>query len=186
MLRDQHGNETSGKDWFMSEHLLQQYPAWREAIKIFMADGFAAGDVVSFEWLYEHFLIARPIGTTSLADAQKAELQFLSQFKSFEDALLTEHQIALSNVRGVGYRIVPAAEQTRWADPVASLIRSGRHCIWRSCAICGFASPAAPMARWRRCTSAREPMVEPARSRAINTACRAVTRAMQGNTRSGN
>lgn len=100
----------------MSEHLLQQYPAWREAIKSFIGERFAQGDTVSFEWLYEHFLIVRPDGTTPLADAQKAELQFLSQFKAFEDALLTEHQIALSNVRGVGYRIVPAAEQTRWAE----------------------------------------------------------------------
>jgi hypothetical protein len=100
----------------MSEHLLQQYPAWREAIKAFMDERFAPGDTVSFDWLYEHFLIARPAGTTALADAQKAELQFLAQYKAFEDALLTEHQIALSNVRGVGYRIVPSAEQTRWAE----------------------------------------------------------------------
>jgi hypothetical protein len=100
----------------MSEHLLQQYPAWREAIKAFMQERFAAGDTVTFDWLYEHFLIQRPAGSTLLADAQKAELQFLSQFKNFEDALLTEHQIALTNVRGVGYRIVPAAEQTRWAE----------------------------------------------------------------------
>lgn len=100
----------------MSDHLLQQYPAWREAIKAFMQERFAPGDTVSFDWLYDHFLIKRPGGSTLLADAQKAELQFLSQFKQFEDALLTEHQIALTNVRGVGYRLVPPAEQTRWAE----------------------------------------------------------------------
>lgn len=100
----------------MSEHLLQQYPAWREAIKAFMDAKFASGDTMTFDWLYEHFLIKRPLGTTLLADAQKAELQFLGQFKQFEDALLTEHQIALTNVRGVGYRIVPPGEQTGWAE----------------------------------------------------------------------
>lgn len=100
----------------MSEHLLQQYPAWREAIKAFMQARFAPGDTIDFGWLYDNFLITRPVGTTTLAEAQRAELQFLSQFKAFEDALLTEHQIALSNVRGVGYRIVPPAEQTTWAE----------------------------------------------------------------------
>lgn len=100
----------------MQEQLLQQYPAWREAIKAFMEGKFAPGDTITFDWLYEKFLIQRPIGTSLLADAQKAELQFLSQFKSFEDALLTEHQIALTNVRGVGYRVVPPGEQTGWAE----------------------------------------------------------------------
>lgn len=102
------------------DHLLQQYPAWREAIKSFMGEAFAPGDTVSFDWLYEHFLIDRPAPDTALADAQKAELQFLGQFKAFEEALLTEHQIALANVRGVGYRVMPAAEQTRWAEEVGA------------------------------------------------------------------
>jgi hypothetical protein len=81
-----------------------------------MEEKLAPGDTISFDWLYEKFLIQRPVGTTILADAQKAELQFLGQFKAFEDALLTEHQIALTNVRGVGYRIVPPGEQTSWAE----------------------------------------------------------------------
>lgn len=100
----------------MSEHLIQQYPAWREAIKAFMQERFAPGDTLTFDWLYKNFLIDRPSPTSSLADAQKAELAFLSQFKQFEETLLTEHRIALTNVRGVGHRVVPAAEQTQWAE----------------------------------------------------------------------
>jgi hypothetical protein len=100
----------------LSDHLVQQYPEWREAIKKFTQQAFASGDVLTFEWLYGAFGIARPLPTTQLADAQKAELRFLSQYKEFEDALLREHQIALANVRGVGYRLVPPSEQTGWAE----------------------------------------------------------------------
>lgn len=99
-----------------SDHLVQQYPAWREALRSFAAQKFKPGDVLTFDWLYAAFLIKRPAKDTPLSEAQSAELQFLSQFKSFEDALLTEQQIALANVRGVGYRVVPPAEQTGWAE----------------------------------------------------------------------
>jgi hypothetical protein len=99
-----------------SDHLVQQYPAWREAVKRVISEKYTAGDVLDFAWLYDAFLIDRPTPETPLADAQKAELRFLGHFKDFEEALLTEHQIALSNVRGVGYRIVAAGEQTGWAE----------------------------------------------------------------------
>jgi hypothetical protein len=100
----------------MSDHLIQQYPEWREAVRRFHELRFAPGDILTFEWLYEAFQITRPVADTLLSDAQKAELRFLGQFKEFEDALLREHQTALANVRGVGYRIVPPSEQTAWAE----------------------------------------------------------------------
>jgi hypothetical protein len=99
------------------DHLTQQYPAWREAVTRLVRDHRLKPDTLfEFAELYELFLIKRPLPTTPLAEAEKAKLQFLAQFVEFEEALLTEHQVALANVRGVGYRIVPPAEQTAWAE----------------------------------------------------------------------
>jgi hypothetical protein len=99
------------------DHLTQQYPAWREAISRLVRDKRLMPDTLfEFAELYELFLIKRPLPSTPLAEAEKLKLQFLAQFVDFEEALLTEHQVALANVRGVGYRIVPPAEQTTWAE----------------------------------------------------------------------
>ena len=100
----------------MSEHLLELHPKWREAEKDFLDGGFGPGDTVSYDWLYEKFGIERPTGTTLLEQAQRAELLFLGNFKSLEGALLKDHQIALKNVRGVGYMVVAPGDQTKWAD----------------------------------------------------------------------
>jgi hypothetical protein len=91
-------------------------PFWRLAVKNFLDGGFAPGDIVSFEWLYGQFEIVRPAPDTPLAQAQKAELAFLSAFQSFQEALLADHQIALDSVKGVGYQIIPPARQTAWAE----------------------------------------------------------------------
>jgi|SRR5580693_1647877 hypothetical protein len=99
------------------DHLTQQYPAWREAITRLVRDHRLQPDALfEFAELYDLFLIKRPLPTTPLAEAEKLKLQFLAQFVEFEEALLTEHQVALTNVRGVGYRIVPPHEQTAWAE----------------------------------------------------------------------
>lgn len=99
------------------EHLTQQYPAWRAAVsRVVRECRLKPGTLFEFAELYDLFLIKRPLPTTTLAEAEKLKLQFLGQFVEFEDALLTEHQVALANVRGVGYRIVPPAEQTAWAE----------------------------------------------------------------------
>lgn len=100
----------------MSDHLLQQYPPWREAINVFLKEEHKPGDTLDFKWLYDNFALERPQKDTPFHQVQKTELQFLAQFKSFEEALLTEYQIALANVRGVGYKIVPPGEQTDWAE----------------------------------------------------------------------
>jgi len=50
------------------------------------------------------------------ADLAKLELQYLSQLNGFQTALLEEHQVALANVKGEGYRIVAPHEQTPWAE----------------------------------------------------------------------
>lgn len=99
----------------MSE-VVELHPAWRQALLRFRERGFNHGEIVDLDWLYMVFRIERPTAETTKAASDKAELAFLSQFIPFRDALLAEDQIALTSERGLGYRIVPPKEQTRWAE----------------------------------------------------------------------
>ncbi len=91
-------------------------PFWRQAVEHFLSESFAPGDIISYEWLYREFEITRPTEETPLGRAQKAELAFLGAFQSFQSALLHDHQIALTNIKGVGYQYVRPEEQTKWAE----------------------------------------------------------------------
>lgn len=110
------------------ENFIQLHPAWRQAVADFLAGNFQPGHVLEFGWLYEHFTLAAPTGNTTLDVADKTQLQFLRAFNEFQDALLTEHQVALANVRGVGYRVVHPGEQTQWAEGegIAEIKRAAR------------------------------------------------------------
>ncbi len=94
------------------ETIMESFPRWKEALKLFHAAGFKPGDVVTHEWLYDAFAVDRPGPTTPYADAQKATLAYLGQFKPFQDSLLSDCNIDLATVPGVGYKITPPAEQT--------------------------------------------------------------------------
>jgi len=91
------------------------YPAWKEAINTFLKENFNPGDIISRKWLNEHFNIEELPGVTTRERVEKNHLEFLSAFSQFERTLLWEHQTALRNIRGVGYEIVPASEQTSWS-----------------------------------------------------------------------
>ena len=98
------------------EEMPELYPAWRQAERDFIARGFTLDDVIPFAWFYQAFRIEMPSPETSMRVAERAKFAFLSEFQAFEGALLHEHHIALRNVRGIGYRIVPPHEQTAWAE----------------------------------------------------------------------
>lgn len=97
----------------MSEVELKVFPAYRQAIRDFLAE-FRYGDLVSHEWLENHF------GMLSLGDSQRMtaeafrERQFawLAAIEAFKAELLRDHQVLLQSVRGQGYRWAPPAEQT--------------------------------------------------------------------------
>jgi len=95
---------------------LELYPSWRQALVNFRDAGFAFGDILPHTWLYEQF------ECTALLDpkitweqAQKLQLKLLGQFTPFREALLDEDQIDLQSKPGVGYELVPPADQSRRA-----------------------------------------------------------------------
>ena len=92
---------------------LKLYPAWRQAVQECVG-AFDFGDLISKEWLQDALELPRPAyGTPEEMDAWS--WSFLESVESFKDELLTEHKMALQNVRGKGYLIVMPAQQTAMA-----------------------------------------------------------------------
>jgi hypothetical protein len=95
---------------------VQLHPAWREAVELFLAENFTPGTVITHAWFYQALGIKRPRPDTPHAEAQRLKLQFLDQFNPLRMSLLTEQQIDLASEPSVGYRVVPAGEQTKLAE----------------------------------------------------------------------
>lgn len=95
---------------------LTLFPVWRQAVKDFLKT-FHYGDVVTHQWLEEHFGMPAISDDKAVTREEFRELQFewLANIEQFKSELLREHSICLQSVRGKGYRWVPPAEQTDYA-----------------------------------------------------------------------
>ena len=111
-FEDDYEGELDARDDIMA---VQPYPPWRAAVEAFLSAGFQPGDVIEHEWFWKAFGLKRPPDDTPLGVAQREMWKFLKQFEPFCTALLCEHKILLVNERSVGYRFVPAGEQTQEA-----------------------------------------------------------------------
>lgn len=114
---------------------LELYPSWRQALVRFREGGFKAGDILPHTWLYEQFeceALNNPKITWE--EAQKLQLKLLSQFTPFREALLDQDQIDLQSVPGVGYELVPPADQSRRAvkDALREYEKTSRKAIARA------------------------------------------------------
>jgi hypothetical protein len=98
----------------MSEFAL--FPEWKQAVKDFLDGGFKEGDVITKEWLEEHFSMPALKEPMTLAEFQARQFAWLRNTDSFRSTLLETHQIALQTIPGDGYRVVPPAEQTAIAQ----------------------------------------------------------------------
>lgn len=120
-------NGENGEGEEESSLLLQLHPAWRQAVKTIVESAFPWGHILTFEWLYQALDIPMPTPETPLGAAQRTELQFLGSFKRMEKALLEEHQIALKNLIGIGYVLMPPQEQADWG--YAETLRETRRAV---------------------------------------------------------
>lgn len=84
-------------------------PQWLAAAEE-VAENCAYGDLLTKEWLTEAFGLQQPeFGTVE--DFERHKLEFMQCMDQFSRQLLEEHNLALQNVWGQGYRIVPPSEQ---------------------------------------------------------------------------
>jgi hypothetical protein len=100
----------------MTEELLRPYPAWREGLRRFIVAGFEPGVMILHTWFFAAFDIEEPNADTPFGSAEKAKLAYLGAIERLKAELLATHQIALDSVPGRGYQVVPAGEQTAWAE----------------------------------------------------------------------
>lgn len=97
----------------MSQQATTLFWSLDDTIARFFDEEFQDGDLISHDWLRW----ALEINEQVMRENDFALLERMEQFKA---ALLYHHKIALQNVRGEGYRIVPPAEQARYAAQEAS------------------------------------------------------------------
>lgn len=111
---------------------IELYPSWRQALVCFQEEGFKSGDTLPHSWLYKQFdceALNDPKKITA-DQFQILRLKLLSQFKPFRVALVEQYQVDLQSVPGVGYEIVPPADQTERAltdtlDTIDKALRDG-------------------------------------------------------------
>jgi hypothetical protein len=98
----------------ISEDDLQLSPLWRQAVRDFMAEGFAPGEIVHHEWLEQHFGLDAVDDSAMLtvAEHRKRQFKYLQSVEAFKQELLEAHRVCLLSVMGKGYRITPPSEQT--------------------------------------------------------------------------
>lgn len=90
---------------------------WLEhAVTAFNRASHVDGDLLSHDWMKWALILPTP---KVLSEAQDCQLTAMNRVDAFRDYLLTEKNIALQNVRGQGYRIVPPNEQAHYAAETA-------------------------------------------------------------------
>lgn len=114
-----------------NDELVELYPAWRQALVKFREAHFAHDEIVPHEWFYAAFDIPMPGENTPLKVAEKAKLQWLSQFDRLKRALLEQYQVKLRNEPGLGYRVLHPRDQSRLAleDGAAAIKKAMRDMV---------------------------------------------------------
>ena len=102
----------------------EEIPTWLErAVSIFDRDSRGDGDLLSSDWI--RYALDVPV-PRDVESAQKNQWLLLARMDAFRNYLLIERKIALQNVWGQGYRIIPPHEQAEIAAREAmSLERRG-------------------------------------------------------------
>lgn len=82
------------------------------AIEAFDRCEFKDGDMISHDWIKWALKIKTP---SSIEEVQELQFLLLSRMDDFRDRLLMERKIALRNIRGNGYMVVPPSDQAYYA-----------------------------------------------------------------------
>lgn len=87
-------------------------PHWKNALEVFISQGYQPGTVINKSWFMNQFYIADPV---TAEDQKNASLEFMTSIEALKAELLETHKIELVCVFGTGYKIVHPREQTRLA-----------------------------------------------------------------------
>jgi len=103
-------------------------PNWADAVDAFMLEAFKPGDIVPHSWFFDSLGIEQPLPSMLAQRSDALRLKFVTAFGRFRDHLLVTHNVALRSRIGVGYEVVPPAQQAHIAkrvldDDIASSFR---------------------------------------------------------------
>lgn len=79
------------------------------AVETFLAEGFEDGDLIPH-------LFFMQICEVPSRDTTESAILYMERMEAVRDILLVEHKLLLGSVRGKGYMVVPATEQTAYAE----------------------------------------------------------------------
>ena len=98
-------------------------PWLARAISAYDKDKRKDGDLLTHDWIKWALDIPAP---SSIDHATELQWVLLTRLDAFRDYMLIHRKIALQNVRGAGYRIVPPSEQARFAaEQAMDLVKRG-------------------------------------------------------------
>lgn len=86
------------------------YPAFKQAV-LMATSTYKYGDTIPLDWLHKASEIKFP-ETGTKQEFEKKSLEFLAFIERFKELMLTEHKIALKNIRGEGYMLIHPRNQT--------------------------------------------------------------------------
>ncbi len=97
----------------MTDNEFTAYPMWRQALRDLLAQGLEPGTLIERDWLNRAFGIEEP---STIAEADKCRLVFLSFFSLLRSELLEKHRLMLRPVAGQGYEVIDPQMQTAVAQ----------------------------------------------------------------------
>jgi hypothetical protein len=96
----------------MDENIVSLFPIWKQAVQDFLSEGLQPGQMVTHQWLNEHFRLDEP---KTVEDYKRHQFAFLQNMDAFRECLLEAYSIALRSRPGQGYEIVAPEQQTAYA-----------------------------------------------------------------------
>lgn len=89
--------------------------ACEEALRRFFAEGFQPGALISHLWLQNALGMPDQAAANSFEAYQRWQYTYMTRMVEFQKTLLLDHNIAMANVFGRGYRVILPSEQSAWA-----------------------------------------------------------------------
>jgi len=99
-----------------NDEMMQLFPAWREAAKLFLEEEFSADDIIEHSWFFENLGLEQPTEIMPKHQFDTIQLAYMANMEQLKEFLLQEKKICLVSVWGIGYRILPSSEQAEYAE----------------------------------------------------------------------
>ena len=81
-----------------NDEMMQLFPAWREAAKIFLEEEFSADDIIEHAWFFENLGLEQPTEIMPKYQFDTIQLAYMANMEQLKEFLLQEKKICLVSV----------------------------------------------------------------------------------------